>query len=29
MNSKLLKLARLVLKFMTTMVGEVGWVHEG
>ena len=29
MNSKLLKLARLVLKFMTTMVGEVEWVHEG
>ena len=28
-NSKLLKLARLVLKFMTTMVGEVEWVHEG
>lgn len=29
MNSKLLKLARLVLKFMTTMVGEIEWVHEG
>ena len=29
MNSKLLKLARIVLKFMTTMVGEVEWVHEG
>ena len=29
MNSKLLKLARLVLKFATTMVGEVEWVHEG
>ena len=29
MNSKLLKLARMVLKFMTTMVGEVEWVHEG
>ena len=29
MNSKLLKLARLVLKFMTTMVGEVEWVHDG
>ena len=28
-NSKLLKLARLVLKFMTTMVGEVEWIHEG
>ena len=28
-NSKLLKLARLVLKFMTTMVGETEWVHEG
>ena len=28
-NSKLLKLARIVLKFMTTMVGEVEWVHEG
>ena len=29
MNSKLLKLARLVLKFMTTMVGDVEWIHEG
>lgn len=30
MNSnKLMKLARLVLKFMTTMVGEVEWIHEG
>ena len=29
MNSKLLKLARIVLKFATTMVGEVEWVHEG
>ena len=30
MNSnKLMKLARLVLKFATTMVGEVEWVHEG
>lgn len=29
MNSKLLKLARLVLKFETTMVGDVEWVHEG
>lgn len=29
MNSKLLKLARIVLKFMTTIVGEVEWVHEG
>ena len=28
-NSKLLKLARMVLKFMTTMVGEVEWIHEG
>ena len=29
MNSKLLKLARIILKFATTMVGEVEWVHEG
>ena len=29
MNSKLLKLARIVLKFATTMVGDVEWVHEG
>lgn len=29
MNSKLLKLARMVLKFMTTMVGEVEWIHDG
>lgn len=29
MNSKLLKLARIVLKFATTMVGETEWVHEG
>ena len=29
MNSKLLKLARIVLKFATIMVGEVEWVHEG
>ena len=29
MNSKLLKLARMVLRFATTMVGEVEWVHEG
>ena len=29
MNSKLHKLERIVLKFMTTMVGEVEWVHEG
>ena len=29
MNSKLLKLARMVLKFATTMVGEIEWVHEG
>ena len=28
-TTKLMKLARLVLKFMTTMVGEVEWVHEG
>lgn len=28
-NSKLLKLARIVLKFMTTMVGETEWIHEG
>ena len=29
MNSKLMKLARMVLKFATTMVGEVEWIHEG
>lgn len=30
MNSnKLMKLARMVLRFATTMVGEVEWVHEG
>ena len=29
MNSKLLKLARLVLKFATTMVGDVEWIHDG
>ena len=29
MNSKLLKLARIVLKFATTMVGETEWIHEG
>lgn len=29
MNSKLLKLARIMLRFATTMVGEVEWVHEG
>ena len=28
-NSKLLKLARIILKFATTMVGDVEWVHEG
>ena len=28
-NSKFLKLARIILKFATTMVGEVEWVHEG
>ena len=28
MNSKLLKLARMVLKFMTTMVGDVEWIHD-
>ena len=28
-TNKLMKLARMVLKFMTTMVGEVEWVHEG
>ena len=28
-NSKLLKLARIVMKFMTTMVGEVEWIHDG
>lgn len=30
MNSnKLMKLARMVLKFMTTMVGDVEWIHDG
>ena len=29
MNSKLLKLARIILKFATTKVGEIEWVHEG
>ena len=29
MNSKLLKLARIILKFATTMVGETEWIHEG
>ena len=29
MNSKLLKLARIVLKFATTMVGDVEWIHDG
>ena len=30
MNSnKLMRLARMVLKFMTTIVGETEWVHEG
>ena len=28
MNSKLLKLARIVLKFMTTKVGDVEWIHD-
>ena len=28
-TNKLMRLARMVLKFMTTMVGEVEWVHEG
>ena len=28
-NSKLLKLARIVMKFMTTMVGEIEWIHDG
>ena len=28
-NSKLLKLARIVLKFATTMVGEIEWIHDG
>ena len=28
-TNKLMKLARMVLKFATTMVGEVEWVHEG
>ena len=29
MNSKLLKLARMVLRFATTMIGDVEWVHDG
>lgn len=29
MNSKLLKLARMVLKFATTMVGDMEWIHDG
>ena len=29
MNSKLLKLARMVLRFATTMVGETEWIHVG
>ena len=29
MNSKLLKLARIILKFATTMVGEIEWIHDG
>ena len=28
-TNKLMRLARMVLKFMTTMVGETEWVHEG
>ena len=28
-TNKLMRLARMVLKFMTTMVGEVEWIHEG
>ena len=28
-TNKLMRLARMVLKFATTMVGEVEWVHEG
>ena len=29
MNSKLLKLARMVLRFATTMVGETEFIHDG
>lgn len=29
MNSKLLKLARIMLRFATTMVGDIEWVHDG
>ena len=29
MNSKLLKLARIMLRFSTTMVGEKEWIHDG
>ena len=29
MNSKLLKLARIMLRFSTTMVGDIEWVHDG
>ena len=28
-TNKLMRLARMVLKFMTTMVGETEWIHEG
>ena len=28
-TNKLMRLARMVLKFATTMVGEVEWIHEG
>lgn len=28
-TNKLMRLARIVLRFATTMVGEVEWVHEG
>ena len=28
-TNKLMRLARMVLKFATTMVGDVEWIHEG
>ena len=28
-NSKLLKLARIMLRFATTLVGDVEWIHDG
>ena len=28
-NNKLLKLARIIMRFATTMVGETEWIHDG